>query len=153
MYVVGLGEQHPVADNSTSEGRRLNRRAELDYLVPVAAPPEVGFDIRFGFDKTDVNPALAGNFEQVAEYLNNYNEIILGIEGNTDVTGPQSYNRELSMRRALSVGNYLSASFNIPYSRIQFAGFGESSPTADNATLTGRRASRRVDLRCFKAAE
>ncbi len=153
MYVVGLGEQHPVADNSTREGRRLNRRAELNYLVPVATPPEVGFDIRFGFDKTDVNPALAGSFEQVAEYLNNYNEIVLGIEGNTDVTGPQSYNRELSMRRALSVGNYLSASFNIPYSRMQFAGFGESSPTADNATLTGRRANRRVDLKCFKVAE
>jgi outer membrane protein OmpA-like peptidoglycan-associated protein len=36
IITVGLGEDMPVADNSTVEGRLLNRRVELT-LVPVTS--------------------------------------------------------------------------------------------------------------------
>ena len=36
IMTVGMGEHHPVADNSTPEGRQLNRRVEIT-LVPITA--------------------------------------------------------------------------------------------------------------------
>jgi outer membrane protein OmpA-like peptidoglycan-associated protein len=36
VLTVGGGENYPVADNSTAEGRQLNRRVELS-LEPITA--------------------------------------------------------------------------------------------------------------------
>ncbi|RMF96082.1 MAG: flagellar motor protein MotD [Gammaproteobacteria bacterium] len=38
MVVAGMGEYHPVADNSTPEGRRRNRRVTLVILDPLQDP-------------------------------------------------------------------------------------------------------------------
>ncbi len=36
LITVGMGEQRPVADNNTSEGRQANRRVEIT-MVPITA--------------------------------------------------------------------------------------------------------------------
>ena len=155
MYVVGFGESKPVADNSTDAGRRLNRRAELMYLVPAETSGTTTDDIviPFAFDSVEIDPSLRGQFKEVADYLNSYQEIVLGIAGNTDSTGPESYNQELSMRRALMVGNYLNTNFHISDSQLQFIGFGESNPVGDNGNSAGRRSNRRVELQYFKPVD
>ncbi|WP_432613105.1 OmpA family protein [Geotalea uraniireducens] len=34
VFIKGLGKSKPLADNATAEGRKLNRRCEILFLVP-----------------------------------------------------------------------------------------------------------------------
>ena len=57
----------------------------------------------------------------------------------------ETYNQELSERRAQSVMNYLIGR-GIDSDRIVAVGYGESHPIAGNETPLERRLNRRVDL-------
>jgi outer membrane protein OmpA-like peptidoglycan-associated protein len=56
----------------------------------------------------------------------------------------------LSENRARSVADYL-ASRGVQSERMATRGFGESQPTADNATEAGRAQNRRVEIRITPA--
>ena len=55
-------------------------------------------------------------------------------------------NQQLSEKRALSVANYLRDNLGITPERIVVIGKGSSEPVADNDTVEGRAANRRVEL-------
>lgn len=69
----------------------------------------------------------------------------LSIEGHTDSRASDSYNLDLSQRRAQSVVDYLVSS-GVSASRLNPVGKGESSPVASNDTREGRAQNRRVDV-------
>lgn len=68
--------------------------------------------------------------------------------GHTDSQGSDSYNQDLSMRRARAVYQALIDS-GIEASRLSYEGKGESSPIASNETATGRRQNRRTEMVTF----
>lgn len=71
------------------------------------------------------------------------------ISGYADSTGPASYNKKLSLRRAQTVRRYL-VSQGVAASRLKAQGFGESNPVATNRTRTGRLSNRRVVVKVLK---
>ena len=68
------------------------------------------------------------------------------VAGHTDDRGGDSYNVELSRRRAQSVAEYLNELGIVP-SRMEARGYGESQPMDSNTTDTGRERNRRVEFR------
>ncbi|MQA78728.1 MAG: OmpA family protein [Streptosporangiales bacterium] len=68
-----------------------------------------------------------------------------GIVGHTDATGTDSYNQDLSERRARSVSGYLEKQVSVS-PRYSSTGKGETDPVADNETADGRRKNRRVTI-------
>jgi OOP family OmpA-OmpF porin len=70
----------------------------------------------------------------------------LTIEGHTDNSGQPGKNMVLSQRRADAIKDYLLKK-GIPAERLTAVGFGASRPVADNGTVTGRAANRRVELK------
>ena len=67
------------------------------------------------------------------------------VEGHTDSVGSDSFNQELSVRRAQSVRDYL-VDRGVPADKIKAVGFGKTRPVTDNSTAEGRANNRRVEL-------
>ena len=102
-------------------------------------------DITFGVNQSDITPGFYETLNSVALVLKEYNKTTVSVYGHADSTGSDSYNMQLSQRRAASVANYL-ASQGVAAGRLNAIGFGESNPIADNSTEAGRAANRRVEI-------
>ena len=102
-------------------------------------------DLLFAVDSASVRPDLQGDLRALAGNLQDYPNTTVIITGHTDDTGGESYNFDLSERRASAVGNVLTAS-GVDFTRVRTFGRGEGSPIASNATEAGRAQNRRVEI-------
>jgi outer membrane protein OmpA-like peptidoglycan-associated protein len=69
----------------------------------------------------------------------------LAIEGYTDTTGTPDYNLKLSQQRADAVRDFL-VSQRLSGEGIASKGLGQDDSVADNATATGCKLNRRVEI-------
>lgn len=102
-------------------------------------------DILFATDSYTVRPDLQAQLRTVAQNINNYPVSVVFVTGHTDSTGTESYNQQLSYRRADAVAGVL-ISAGVPANRVQTRGMGESQPVASNDTAAGRAQNRRVEI-------
>jgi outer membrane protein OmpA-like peptidoglycan-associated protein len=121
---------------------------------PVAVPPKpkrviVLQGANFGFDSAELTPEARATLDEQAAILERESDVRVEIEGHTDSTGPEDYNKGLSERRAKAVEEYL-ISKGVPADRLDPVGYGPSSPIASNATREGRAANRRVELKVLE---
>ena len=90
--------------------------------------------------------------------MKKYDDTDIVVEGHTDADGSDTYNQDLSERRAKTVGNYLIQN-SVSSSRLTTVGYGETQALADNSTDAGKASNRRVEIAIFankrmkKAAE
>ena len=103
-------------------------------------------DVTFAVDSTAISPSFQANLDKVAQSMVQYPNSLIDVYGHTDSTGSETYNMDLSKRRADSVARYL-ISRGVSSARIQTQGMGENYPIADNATAEGRAANRRVEVK------
>ncbi len=102
-------------------------------------------NVTFATDSSDLSPAFFDVLTSVGKVLNEYESTIVEVAGHTDSTGSDSYNQQLSERRASSVASYLQSQ-NVRGDRIITVGMGEQRPVADNSSASGRQANRRVEI-------
>ncbi|MDO3378615.1 OmpA family protein [Geoalkalibacter halelectricus] len=102
-------------------------------------------DILFDINSATIKPGAYDEINRVANVLNQYPQTNILIAGHTDSTGSESYNQQLSERRAQSVKSALQGQGVSPM-RMTTIGYGESRPIADNSTEFGRQLNRRVEI-------
>lgn len=108
--------------------------------------------VRFAFDKADIEPSSYPVLEQVASTLLVHPEIArIEVQGHTDSRGTEPYNLDLSQRRAEAVRAYLVRR-GVEPSRIEAKGYGTSRPLGDNASEAGRARNRRVQFEIAASA-
>jgi len=112
-----------------------------DDRLLVGMTGETAFEV----DSDQIQPAFYSTMDKISAVVNKYGKTRVAIAGHTDSTGSAEHNQELSERRAESVREYLLAD-NVYPARLSAAGYGKNRPIADNATETGKRQNRRVDI-------
>jgi peptidoglycan-associated lipoprotein len=84
-------------------------------------------DAYFDFNKADVRPDARQALAKTADFLRNYPQIRVTIEGHCDERGSTEYNLALGDRRAGAVKQYL-VSLGISADRISTVSFGKEKP-------------------------
>jgi outer membrane protein OmpA-like peptidoglycan-associated protein len=124
---------------AASEAASVRREGNLLAIV-------LKGDLTFATDSTVVKPGLHSELDRIAGVIMEYPQTMIRIEGHTDSTGSETYNQDLSERRAGNVRNLL-AQRGVSYNRMQVIGYGESMPVASNDTEAGRQMNRRVEIK------
>jgi outer membrane protein OmpA-like peptidoglycan-associated protein len=151
MVLAGVGALAGGAIGNYQDRQEAKLRAELEGTgVSVTRIGDnitlnMPGNVTFATDSSDLSPAFFDVLNSVGKVLGEFDKTVVEVAGHTDSTGSDAYNQSLSERRAQSVSSYLTAQGVIPQ-RIITIGMGESRPVADNTTVTGRQANRRVEI-------
>lgn len=102
-------------------------------------------DVLFRTNAAQLEPNGMRTVQKLADFLKQYPQRQVLIEGHTDSTGSHNYNQELSDRRAHAVRMALIDS-GVGSDRIASRGYGEAYPVASNDTEASRQLNRRVEI-------
>lgn len=105
----------------------------------------LGGDVLFDTNMAQLKAGGIRNVEKIAEFLKQYPERIVLVEGFTDSTGTSPHNDQLSERRAAAVRSAIVKLVANP-GLVKAQGYGEEYPIASNDTAVGRQLNRRVEI-------
>jgi outer membrane protein OmpA-like peptidoglycan-associated protein len=133
-------------DQATENATRL--QAEVDALK--AKPTDRGLvltlgDVLFETGSSTLSSGAARNMDRLVQFLSDHPERLVQIDGFTDSIGTDSFNEDLSQRRADAV-RYQLVSRGIVSTRIATQGYGKAYPVASNSESSGRQLNRRVEV-------
>jgi outer membrane protein OmpA-like peptidoglycan-associated protein/tetratricopeptide (TPR) repeat protein len=103
-------------------------------------------NIFFDSKKSELKPGSIAELNSVVQLMNDNPKLKILISGFTDNVGKPQDNITLSNNRALAVVRYLLSSQQIAKERLQYKGFGETNPIADNKTEEGKAKNRRTEM-------
>jgi OmpA-OmpF porin, OOP family len=106
-------------------------------------------DIYFEFDRDELMPRSYVELHKLLKLLRKNAAMRIAIAGHTDNSGTDTYNLDLSRRRAKAVLDFLTDN-GIDTERLKYSGEGERKPIATNDTDEGRQQNRRVEFMVLK---
>ena len=101
--------------------------------------------VLFGSDVESLNTQSTEIVSRIGKALLGVGIERVRVDGHTDASGKETYNQQLSLRRAKSVANVLGT-VGMKQENIQLRGLGSSQPVASNDTVAGRTENRRVSI-------
>jgi len=133
-------------DQANDETVRV--QAELDALKATPTPRGLVMtlgDVLFDTGRAELKSGAGRKMDQLGQFLVEHTDRRVQIDGFTDSVGTDSYNEDLSQRRADSVKTAL-INRGVQPSRIGTEGYGKAYPVANNNDSGGRQLNRRVEV-------
>ncbi len=138
----------------STKGIINDQELKLDYELEAYKDKNIELEnVYFKFNKAELrDDSKAIIDDKLVKVLVNNPEIIIEVGSHTDSKGTESYNRNLSQKRAETVIKYLRSK-GISKDRLVSKGYGESKPIAPNQNEDGtdnpegRKQNRRTEFR------
>ncbi|WP_136163736.1 peptidoglycan-associated lipoprotein Pal [Sphingomonas flavalba] len=99
--------------------------------------------VHFALDSSDLDGESRAILDSQAQWLNQYGNVRITIEGHCDERGTREYNLALGERRANAAKNYLAAA-GISASRINVISYGKERPEATGSDEASWAQNRRA---------
>lgn len=143
-------QQVAISQETAVQQQALIAQQEMQLKELKAKKTERGLvitlgDVLFSTNKAQLKSGGMRNVQKLADFLKQYPQRKVLVEGFTDSTGSDSLNQELSERRANAVRTAL-VDMGISSDRINTRGYGKAFPIADNNTAASRQLNRRVEI-------
>jgi outer membrane protein OmpA-like peptidoglycan-associated protein len=151
----GLSVETPAA--TVAEGRFVetlrNRKTrslssgEREEIATIAADkPNIDLEITFDYNSADISAASLPSVQALGKALSdpNLKGSTFVVAGYTDAAGGETYNQDLSERRADTIKRYLADKYGIAGSDLVTVGYGKSRPKNPNDPMDP--ANRRVQV-------
>jgi outer membrane protein OmpA-like peptidoglycan-associated protein len=147
-------ERHSYLERKVSLYRRspppvkplpLTRQPQKQRIDTLVIP-----DIFFATARYELSPLSFHLLDSFASKLTPATIDSMVIEGHTDSVGKLAYNEALSMNRAVSVKDYLSAKVAGLVKKTATRGYAYLRPVASNKTPKGRQMNRRVEIILYR---
>lgn len=135
-------------DAAQAQQEAAQAQSELEALKATQTPRGLVLtlgDVMFDTGRSELKSGGMRKIDQLAQFLTEHPQRRVEIDGFTDSVGSDSYNEELSQRRADAVKAAL-VSRNVDPGRISTEGFGKAYPVASNNDSGGRQLNRRVEV-------
>ncbi len=100
----------------------------------------------FDVDQYELKQQSLTELNEIVKFLQINPSIRIEISGHTDNSGTESYNQQLSLKRAASVAEYLKKQ-GIALSRIYQKGYGAQKPIKPNNSEENRQLNRRIEFK------
>ncbi|MFT5004289.1 MAG: outer membrane protein OmpA-like peptidoglycan-associated protein [Flavobacteriales bacterium] len=106
--------------------------------------------LTYDFNNTNLTKYSQKRLAMIGEYLKEDTDLeLVLLDGYTDSFGGRAINKELSIRRAVEIKDFLSSTGVLP-ERIEITGHGERRHISPNTNESGRAKNRRVVIRMSK---
>lgn len=124
-----------------------------DVNAPVPGSVEdftvnVGDRVFFGYDRYDLSTEARATLEAQAQWLMQYPDLSITVEGHADERGTREYNLALGERRATATENYLVA-LGVDPRRVKTISYGKERPSVpgsnEAAWAQNRRGVTKID--------
>jgi outer membrane protein OmpA-like peptidoglycan-associated protein len=127
--------------NRTTRSLSVSEREEIATLAK--DKPNIDLEITFDYNSADISAKSLSAVQALGKALSNpdLKGSTFIVAGHTDAAGGESYNQELSERRADSIKRYLTEKFGIAGTDLVTVGYGKSKlkdPNAPTAEVNRR---------------
>lgn len=137
----GVADYKDACPGTTQRSARIDSRGCYEMLTETVS---VELNVQFDFDSAAARPEHRDEVKRVYDFMREYPQTKVKIEGHTDSRGSAEYNKDLSQRRADTIAEMLAVDFKLGSDRVSTIGYGEERPIASNETDEGRQTNRRV---------